>query len=298
MSATGNPAVSLGMPVYNGMPYLPATMDSLLSQTYSDFEIVICDNASSDETREVCERYAARDSRIRYVRNDENIGAAGNYNRVFELSRGRYFKWAAADDLLAPSFLAECVAALDAHPEASLAFPGTTIIDGEGRHMHRVEDELDASAEDPVERVRAIWATLRECNAVFGVMRRDVLAKTNLIGCYIAADSNLLAELAMHGPFVRVPDFLFYRREHAASSSADKSTAAQLRFYDPRLGGRFIMSGWRGFFSDLGAIRRAPLRHRQRLSLCEGVLRRMYWSKGDLAEELLIRGRQMLGLRH
>lgn len=296
MTPSDTPTVSIGMPVYNGMPYLPATLESILSQSYADLQVVICDNASIDETQAVCARYAASDARIRYVRNLENIGASGNYNRVFEYARGRYFKWAAADDLLAPTMVERCVAALEANPAAALAFPGTTIIDAEGRSLHRVEDEVDVSTDDAVARVREIWSMLRECNAVFGLIRREILAQTNLIGCYIAADANLLAELAMHGQFIRVQDFLFFRREHAASSSADKSVKAQLHFYDPTLGKRFIMSRWLGFWSDLRAIRRAPLAARQRLVLCEGLLRRMYWARDELVSEIRIGANQFVAL--
>ncbi len=112
------PKVSVGMPVYNGAETLPAALDSLLAQTYTDFEVLINDNASTDATEAICRAYAARDSRIRYERNSANLGAAGNFNRVFERARGAYFKWFACDDLLAPDYLAECVAALE-HLQAS-----------------------------------------------------------------------------------------------------------------------------------------------------------------------------------
>ena len=99
------PRVSIGMPVYNGEKYLEEAIQSILAQTYSDFELVISDNASTDKTQEICLEYAARDSRVRYHRNEKNLGAAPNYNRTFELSTGQYFKWADYDDLLAEEFL-------------------------------------------------------------------------------------------------------------------------------------------------------------------------------------------------
>ena len=114
----GRPRVTLGVPVFNGGPFLPETLDSLLNQTFSDLEVVISDNASTDRTEEICRAYAARDPRVRYYRNDVNRGAAWNHNRVFELARGEFFKWSAADDLCAPEFLTLCVAALDRDPAA------------------------------------------------------------------------------------------------------------------------------------------------------------------------------------
>jgi glycosyltransferase involved in cell wall biosynthesis len=88
------PRLSIGMPVFNGEKYLKEALDSILAQTYSDFELLISDNASTDRTEQICREYAAKDRRIRYYRNEKNIGAPKNFNRVFELSSGKYFRWA------------------------------------------------------------------------------------------------------------------------------------------------------------------------------------------------------------
>ena len=103
------PRVSIGLPVYNGEKYLRAALDCILRQDYADFELVICDNASSDGTEAICREYAARDGRIRYTRNETNIGASGNYKRVFELARGEFFKWASHDDTFHPSLVRRCM---------------------------------------------------------------------------------------------------------------------------------------------------------------------------------------------
>src|SRR5688572_10868700 len=99
-----NPRVSIGLPVYNGENYLAEAIDSILAQTFEDFELIISDNASTDRTQEICEAYAAKDGRIRYYRSEVNKGSAWNFNRVFELARGEYFKWAAHDDYIAPEY--------------------------------------------------------------------------------------------------------------------------------------------------------------------------------------------------
>ena len=99
------PRVSIGLPVYNGENFLEFALDSILGQTFQDFELIISDNASTDATESICRRYAAKDSRIRYYRNPNNQGAAQNYNRVFALARGEYFKWAAHDDVCKPNYL-------------------------------------------------------------------------------------------------------------------------------------------------------------------------------------------------
>ena len=98
------PKLSIGLPIYNGEKFLEQAIESLLSQTFKDFEIIICDNASTDKTHEICKAYVARDNRIHYYRNETNIGCARNFARVFELSSGEYFKWAAYDDLTTQAF--------------------------------------------------------------------------------------------------------------------------------------------------------------------------------------------------
>src|SRR3712207_6191103 len=113
---TQSPKVSIGLPVYNGEKFIREAIDSILNQTFEDFELIISDNASTDETAAICQTYAAQDRRVRYFRNLENIGAAGNHNRVFEAASGKYFKWAAHDDLCGPNFVAECVNVLDRDP--------------------------------------------------------------------------------------------------------------------------------------------------------------------------------------
>ena len=128
----GCPRVTVGVPVFNGESFLAETLDSLLNQTFSDFEIVISDNASTDRTEEICRAYAARDPRIRYYRSDANRGAAWNHNRVFELARGEYFKWNSADDLCAPEFLARCVAALDEDASAIMVCSNVLVSDDYG----------------------------------------------------------------------------------------------------------------------------------------------------------------------
>ena len=107
------PRLSIGMPVFNGEKYLKQALASILAQTHQDFQLIISDNAFTDRTQQICLDYVAKDSRIHYYRNKKNLGGPKNYNCVFELSSGEYFKWAAYDDVLAPEFLKKCVDVLD-----------------------------------------------------------------------------------------------------------------------------------------------------------------------------------------
>lgn len=92
------PTVSIGMPVYNGAKYIREALDSLLVQTFTDLELIISDNASTDDTQAICEEYAQRDPRISYVRQSENKGALANFQFVLDQASGEFFMWAAADD--------------------------------------------------------------------------------------------------------------------------------------------------------------------------------------------------------
>ena len=117
------PRVTVGMPVRNGEPYLAEALDAILGQTLREIELVIADNASSDGTERLVRERARRDPRVRFIRSDVNLGAAANYNRVLALARSPYFKWAASDDLIAPTFLERALEALEGDPGAVLAFP-------------------------------------------------------------------------------------------------------------------------------------------------------------------------------
>jgi glycosyltransferase involved in cell wall biosynthesis len=106
------PAVSIGMPVYNGAKHIHAALDSLLAQSFTDFELTISDNASTDATPAICRDYASRDSRIRYVRQAENRGAQANFEFLLDEAAGAYFMWAAYDDVWQQNYLREATALL------------------------------------------------------------------------------------------------------------------------------------------------------------------------------------------
>ena len=112
--STRPPRISIGLPVFNGERYLDQTLQSILAQDYHDFELIVSDNASTDETVEIVERWAKKDSRIKFFRNSENLGGAANFNKVLELAEGDLFRWAGHDDLMAPGMLRRCIDTIDA----------------------------------------------------------------------------------------------------------------------------------------------------------------------------------------
>ena len=209
------PRVSIGLPVFDGERYLARAIDSVLGQDVRDLELIVCDNASTDRTPEICEEYARRDARVRYFRNERNLGAGPNYDRCFHLARGAYFKWMAHDDRLAPGYLSRAVAALDAAPGAVLCTTGVAEIgpdDGVRRVYRNVFPGIGSPS--PARRLAAVIHTRHECEDFFGLFRREALLGSSLHGTHGGSDRVLLAEMALRGPWVGVPEPLFLHREH------------------------------------------------------------------------------------
>jgi glycosyltransferase involved in cell wall biosynthesis len=175
------PRVSIGMPVYNGAQYIREALDSLLAQTFTDFELIISDNASTDNTQAICEEYARRDSRIRYVRQSENIGATSNFSFVLNQARSDLFMWAAHDDLWAPDFLMDGVKLL-ANADVNFVFPSfelRSIRLGIGKKM---DAEIFKFVELPDKRSRvlsfiALHYLSHSANIVYSLFRTDFIRK-------------------------------------------------------------------------------------------------------------------------
>jgi len=223
------PRVTIAIPVYNGANFLEQAASSVLRQTFADLELIIVDNASTDETSDICQRLAEQDKRVRYYRNERNLGAAPNYNRGLELARGTYFKWLAHDDWLSDNYLEACVEALDRYPE---------VVNAHGIPREMIDPEtpfIDSEftvplwgVAGPIERHAMAMRMPRTCHAIFGLMRRNELEMTTLHKPYYSSDCNLVAEIALLGRFLLVPEAIFYNRRHAGQSMAQSRNAAYL----------------------------------------------------------------------
>lgn len=292
------PSVSIGMPVFNGEPFLEEALDSILAQTYYNFELIISDNASTDRTQEICTAYAAKDKRIRYFRNDKNLGAAKNYNRVFALSSGEYFKWAAHDDICAPVFLLRCVTVLDQNPSVVLCYPREVGIDEQGKFLGRRPYKLDTSLAKPSERLRNLTRLSRGSPPIFGVIRTSVLRQTPLIGNYYASDQVLLAELALHGRFHEVPEDLLLHREHSRRSVYVHPTRhSWAPWLDPTRVGRIVFPTWRFFVEYLRSIRNAPVSLHERIRCNLHMIRWLVGHRRAMVDDVIIAAKQMMRAR-
>lgn len=177
----GSPQVSLGLPVYNGELYLRKALDSLLTQTFADFELIISDNASTDRTEEICHEYASKDARIQYIRQTENKGIIWNFNFVLEQAQAQYFMWAAADDQWEPSYIATLVNGLEQDSDAVIAFSGYDVIfiNGNEEKVTTINGYMeDIPSKNLFGRLRNFILypdKLGKVNMFYGLMRRDVL---------------------------------------------------------------------------------------------------------------------------
>ncbi|MEM1057216.1 MAG: glycosyltransferase [Bacteroidota bacterium] len=232
------PRLALAMPVYNGAAYLGEALDALQAQTEADWVAVVTDNASTDDTPEIVREHAEADPRIRYHRNETNLGANGNFNRSMALAvetGAPFVKWAAHDDCPHPAYLATCLAALEAHPEAVGAHSAIRLIDGDGEpypYSARAGGFV-ASADDlwrwdpadlqvyerpdPSERLARFLRAKSGEWMTYGVFRSDAVAKTRPFAMPGVEDA-LCAELLLRGPVRFVRETLFDHRLHAASA--------------------------------------------------------------------------------
>ncbi len=213
-----HPKVSIGLPVFNGEKYLRESINSILSQTFTDFELIISDNASTDLTQAICEEYAVKDLRVRYYRNSSNIGGHNNANQTIKLARGQYFKLAADDDICAPELLAKLVNVLDKDPSIVLCYSTFIKIDENGREIGLVDTDMGSSAKPQI-RFQELANEDHYCEACYGLIESAVLRKTDLYLNYSDADRTLLCELSLYGKYYRIPEPLFYKRYHPKMST-------------------------------------------------------------------------------
>jgi glycosyltransferase involved in cell wall biosynthesis len=251
----------MGLPVYNGEKYVADSLEALLGQSFTDFELIISDNASTDSTGDICRRYEKQDSRVRYFRQPQNIGLASNVNFIVGQARGELYKEAAHDDLYARNLLESCVQALDEYPQVVLAHSWTAIVDGSGNVTEAYKYPLTTATSRAPERFRSMLFDSGGDDD-YGVMRMDVRRRIALMGSHHHADRTITAEIALHGPFYHVPEWLYFRREHPGQNgqapmrrrcaSMDPRRADRWRHPAARLYGEYV-------WAYVSAIWHAPL---------------------------------------
>jgi glycosyltransferase involved in cell wall biosynthesis len=204
--------VSIGLPVYNGARYLRPTLDALLAQTYERFELIISDNASTDETPGICREYTACDTRIQYHRNDTNLGQLANFKRVMDLARGEYFMLAADHDDWDKEYISRCVEILDNDPSVVLCSTEAAWISPTGELLEGISTRIDTRGLDMDSRFHVTLWTLDNCYPIYGLIRMSALQNRGRCIQSFSPDVLLLTELSLQGAFAYIPARLFYLR--------------------------------------------------------------------------------------
>ena len=280
------PEISVGIPVYNGAKYLGLAIESILNQSFSDFELIISDNASTDGTRDICQSYLKKDSRIKYMRHAQNMGGPRNWNYVFKCSSGTYFKWASANDICHPDFLSSCKDVLDRRQDVVLCYPRTKLIDADGNVIQEYTDLLNIQDRRAKDRFIRLLSTIQLNNVQCGLLRSSTLRKTALEGIYPGGDFTLLAELILHGKFYEFPDYLYYRRMSADSVTLNKSKQELKQFNDPTDSSDKDLTFLKyrlGFFK---AVHRSPISIPDKLAANFYLIKSLYWHRTELMREI------------
>ncbi len=266
----GKPLVSIGLPVFNGAKFIRSALDSLLEQTFENFELVISDNCSTDETEVICRAYAAQDKRIRYHRHKENRGAIWNFNHVFELSTGTYFKWAASDDICSPTFLERCVDVLNNDKSITWCHTQSAKTDENGRLLstypvlcnnpalptHSTREGLPRNcfqSSRPSRRFEGVLLGTNWCVDSYGLFRADVLHRTRMFQPYYGAEKVLLGEVSLMGLYAEVPETLFFQRVHLNAASSLNSASQQHSYMSSAAGRNFTFTRLKLLQGHIGA---------------------------------------------
>jgi glycosyltransferase involved in cell wall biosynthesis len=295
------------MPVFNAQRYLREAIESVLAQTMGDFELILSDNASTDSTAEICQAFVSQDRRVKYFRNETNLGVVANFNIAFGRARGRLFKWAAYDDLHGPTYLEKCAAVMDAESDVAIVHGLTRSIGERGQDLGEfpVSHTLD-SLHAPERFRRMVWTDAFP--PIWGLMRTELIRRTRLHEPYMGSDRNFMAEMVLLGGVRYVPEFLFFLREHAGSyTSSVKQYYQRLSWYAPNKQIPSWMQVPRTAIGYMASIRRSPVSWAEKvacarhvadwLGTCTGqLLRRRLGSESRVATAAASAAAAALGL--
>jgi glycosyltransferase involved in cell wall biosynthesis len=293
-----SPLVSIGFPVYNGARSVGRALDSILAQDFEDFELIISDNASTDDTERICEAYAKRDRRIRYFRNATNIGVSPNHDRVFELSRGRYFAWAAHDVEHLPGMLSRCISAmLQAPPTVVLIYPGCELIDAAGNRIVGQQPSIASDDPRPCRRLDIVIRNIGYVTQHYGLIVSAALRRTRLNGSYASSDHVLTAELAMLGQIREIPEILLRRNidPNSGTTAVRHSQKAWAAWLNPKAKRSFMPLRERLVLECVRGAWHLPLKPADKLA-CTLVVPIAYYGKALRAQTDRWRRRVRRGL--
>lgn len=205
--------LTIGLPVYNGATLLARSIEHLLAQTFTDFTLILNDNASTDNTAEICVDFARRDTRICYFRNPETVCWNANFRIVLERAKSPYFMWATHDDVWLPRFAEENIALLDEHPNACCAVSKIVYFRGDGYRV--MAPDTGPLTGTPAERIQTFLRVMHNCGRLYGVYRTDALRASFPAGLHLYGTDWLVVALTLlHGDHLEVNEVLLEREAH------------------------------------------------------------------------------------
>jgi glycosyltransferase involved in cell wall biosynthesis len=264
--------VLVGLPVFNGAEYIASAIESVLSQTLTDFRLIIGDNASTDETEDICRTYAGGDGRIEYFRHSKNLGVVPNFRFVYQPDGESYFKWTGHDDILEPTYLERCVGLLEDDSSLALAQSLVLEIDTTGNKRPPFYDVMRLSGARPRDRIwRLLWA--RHTTQIWGVMRTAFVDRIRPMGSYPGSDRNFSAELLLLGDiaYVEEPLLCLRSRQDAYGGGAVSGKRSRFLWHDSNAKVPVIPTGLVNVREYLRSIVTLPLSTRERLACLRAV---------------------------
>ena len=262
------PRVSVGLPVYNGEDYVAQAIESILKQTFTDFEFIISDNCSNDHTEKICLEYGLRDSRIQYYRQPKNLGATPNENFLVGKARGEYFIWINHDDVFGTALIEKAVKILDRRASVMVAYGKMVTIDRTGAMIKEVKIGAELLNAAPYRRF-ARCVILENCvHAALGLFRTAGLRRILPNQPYPGSDHPMMAEVALIGELFEIPENLFFRRIHPKSSlKANTDNRARKLWFDSSFSGGREHPFWLRYKQFIQAV----LRHKE-IGILEQIL--------------------------
>lgn len=224
------PRISIGMPVHNGEASIRKALDSLMNQSFTDFELIISDNASSDQTESICREYAQNDKRVKYIRQNSNLGAVANFEFVLDIAVGDYFMWAAADDSWVPDYCSNLISEYDVLEKENRGSDSVVVCYGTA-YMQDKKAEWESvppnySHRRSINRVLRYALNYDEGSIFYGLYRRELIVGRPLPNCY-GGDYLYMFELFAKYKGKRVEGAIIKRSAHGGSSLESNKTVKE-----------------------------------------------------------------------
>lgn len=281
------PRATIGMPVYNGALTIAQSLDSLLSQSFEDFELIISDNASTDDSVHIVKSYCQRDSRVRLIQQPRNVGANGNFSAVANAARGEYFKWATCSDLCHPDFLSHCVALLDARPDVVVAAPVTGLFENHPNESGPYAGDIEVLDDSPAKRFQELIESIKLNNAMNGLIRTKALkARHPVMDHYMRADIVMMSCLALQGKLALAQGAIFLRRMDPRTATILMDSEDDIRHHYPSPDFRSQLPTWHLFKGWVQAVHQTPVPAAEKRQAYGYIAKMCFWDRSRLLRDI------------